>query len=256
MLVKRGAGRGVARRRLRSRRRRPRALRPHRERAAHRPGHPQPPAGPHQARLTVRAPHLRRPRSTPSELGRSQGAGAARPSRQKATAASATVVGRRRPARGRTPCTSWCDHAEDGVGEQLRGRCRGSDPRRSPSLTWLDGVGHRDRPGRLAQRRARTRSSVAANSNRLVAGRGARPTTASTARMPSSMRSDRIVDVGDGLLLAAAQVLLGVAEDLDEELLLRVEVPVEDALAHAEAVDDLGHRRRVVARSRRTARSA
>ena len=38
---------------LRSRRRRPRPLRPHRERAAHQPGHPQPAAGADQARLTA-----------------------------------------------------------------------------------------------------------------------------------------------------------------------------------------------------------
>ncbi len=39
--------------RLRARRRGLRALRPHRERAAHRPGRPQPPEGPPEARLTV-----------------------------------------------------------------------------------------------------------------------------------------------------------------------------------------------------------
>ena len=46
-----GARRGVARRRLRPGRRGPRPLRPHRERAAHRPGHPQPQAGADQAGL-------------------------------------------------------------------------------------------------------------------------------------------------------------------------------------------------------------
>ena len=57
----------------------------------------------------------------------------------------------------------------------------------------------------------------------------------------------RIVLVGDRLLLGHPQGVLRVAEDLDEELFLAVEVPVEDALAHAEALDDLGHRGRVVA---------
>ena len=51
----RGAGGHVAGRRLRSRRRRPRALRADRERAAHQPGHPQPPAGAHEAGLSDRA---------------------------------------------------------------------------------------------------------------------------------------------------------------------------------------------------------
>ncbi len=50
----------------------------------------------------------------------------------------------------------------------------------------------------------------------------------------------RIAGVLDGVLLRASQVLLRVAEDLDEELILRVEVPVEDALADTDAGDDLG----------------
>ena len=53
--------------------------------------------------------------------------------------------------------------------------------------------------------------------------------------------------VGDGLLLLAAEVGLGLPQDLEEQLLLRVEVPVEDALADAQAGHDLRHRRRVVA---------
>ena len=65
--------------------------------------------------------------------------------------------------------------------------------------------------------------------------------------MPELDAADRIVDAVDGLLLGPAQVLLGLAEDLEEELLLAGEVPVEDALADAEALHDLGHRRRVVA---------
>src|SRR5207248_296105 len=57
---------------------------------------------------------------------------------------------------------------------------------------------------------------------------------------------ERIGLVGDGLLLAPAQLLLGLAEDLAEELLFRREVPVEDALAHTQPGDDLGDRGRVV----------
>ena len=49
--------RAVAGRRVRPRRRGLRPLRPDRERAAHRPGHPQPPPGPDQARLRRRVRH-------------------------------------------------------------------------------------------------------------------------------------------------------------------------------------------------------
>jgi histidinol-phosphate/aromatic aminotransferase/cobyric acid decarboxylase-like protein len=54
-----GAGGHVARRGVRARRRRPRALRAHRERAAHRPGHPKPEEGAHQARLSALADQRR-----------------------------------------------------------------------------------------------------------------------------------------------------------------------------------------------------
>ena len=67
------------------------------------------------------------------------------------------------------------------------------------------------------------------------------------ARMPSSIRRDGVGLVGDRLLLAPAQVLLRVAQDLEEQLLLAGEVPVEDALADAEARHDLGDGRGVVA---------
>ena len=57
-----GGRRGhLARRRVRSRRRRPRALRPHRERAAHRPGRAQPAQGPDPAALTADQPGRARP---------------------------------------------------------------------------------------------------------------------------------------------------------------------------------------------------
>lgn len=58
---------------------------------------------------------------------------------------------------------------------------------------------------------------------------------------------DGVVLVGDGVHLRASEVLLGIAQYLEEELLLRGEVPVEDALAHAEAADDLLDGGRVVA---------
>jgi hypothetical protein len=53
--------------------------------------------------------------------------------------------------------------------------------------------------------------------------------------------------VADRLLLPAAKLLVRLAQDLRQQLLLRGEVPVEDALADAEALDDVGDRRRVVA---------
>src|SRR4029077_14686484 len=53
--------------------------------------------------------------------------------------------------------------------------------------------------------------------------------------------------LGDGGLLAATQLALGVAQDLEEQLLLGGEVPIEDALAHAQPLHDLRDRRRVVA---------
>ena len=67
------------------------------------------------------------------------------------------------------------------------------------------------------------------------------------ARMPSSMRRTGSGSVADRGLLAAAEVLVRTAEQLDEELLLAREVPVEDALADAEAGDDVGDRGGVVA---------
>ena len=65
--------------------------------------------------------------------------------------------------------------------------------------------------------------------------------------MPRLDAPDGVVLVGDGLLLCSPQRVLGVAQDFDEELFLAVEVPVEDALAHAEPLHDLGHRGGVVA---------
>ena len=59
--------------------------------------------------------------------------------------------------------------------------------------------------------------------------------------------ADGVVLIADCDLLATPQVVLGLAQDLEEQLLLRGEVPVEDALADAHAGDDVGDRRRVVA---------
>ena len=60
------------------------------------------------------------------------------------------------------------------------------------------------------------------------------------------MRRAGIVLPGDGLTLGLAHGAQGVGQDLAQQFVLGVEVPVEDALAHAEAVDDAGHRRGVV----------
>src|SRR5688572_930181 len=57
----------------------------------------------------------------------------------------------------------------------------------------------------------------------------------------------RVGLVTDRRLLAAPETLRRGSEDLEEEVLLRLEVPVEDALADTQRLDDLGHRRRVVA---------
>src|SRR5262245_40458821 len=56
---------------------------------------------------------------------------------------------------------------------------------------------------------------------------------------------ERIAGFFDGVLLRAPQILLRLVQDLDEQLILRVEVPVEAALSHADPGDDLRHRRRV-----------
>src|SRR5207245_11405251 len=58
---------------------------------------------------------------------------------------------------------------------------------------------------------------------------------------------DGIDLVADGLLLALAQLVVRRLEQLGEQLLLRREVPVEDALADPERGHDVGHRRGVVA---------
>ena len=65
--------------------------------------------------------------------------------------------------------------------------------------------------------------------------------------------ADRVGLVAHAVPLRPADGPLALAEDLHEELLLRLEVPVEDALADAEAVDQLGDRGRVVAVGRRSA---
>jgi hypothetical protein len=57
----------------------------------------------------------------------------------------------------------------------------------------------------------------------------------------------RVTLRADGGPLGPTQVELGLTQDLDEELLLGLEVPIEDALADAEPGDEVGHRRVVVA---------
>jgi len=70
---------------------------------------------------------------------------------------------------------------------------------------------------------------------------------------PSDGRADPHLDpahrvrlVGDRLTLRAAKLSLCVGQDLAEKLLLGLEVPIEDAFADPEAVDDVRDRRRVV----------
>ena len=100
--------------------------------------------------------------------------------------------------------------------------------------------------------RGAKRSSVRANSSRTKRCRLS-SSHATEAPDPRLDATDGVGLVGDRLALGPAEVALGVGQDLAEELLLGGEVPVEDALAHAEAVDDVGHRGGVVALRRRTA---
>ncbi len=68
--------------------------------------------------------------------------------------------------------------------------------------------------------------------------------------------ADRVGLVADRLLLALAQVVVRRLEQLGEQLLLRGEVPVEDAFADAQRGDDVGHRGRVIAPLREESRPA
>ena len=65
--------------------------------------------------------------------------------------------------------------------------------------------------------------------------------------MPSSIRRTGSASSPMRLLLALAQIVVRRLEQLGEQLLLRGEVPVEDALADAERGDDVGDRGGVVA---------
>ena len=67
------------------------------------------------------------------------------------------------------------------------------------------------------------------------------------ARMPSSSRLIAVGFVTDRLRLRPTKVVAGVFEDLDQQLFLGREVPIEDALAHADAVDEIVDRSWVVA---------
>ena len=84
-------------------RRRPRALRPHRERAAHRPGRPQPAQGPHPAALTRRAAPTARPPARPAAS-----AGAVGGSGQSGPAdLHPGLLDPARPGRARPPTRCW-----------------------------------------------------------------------------------------------------------------------------------------------------
>ena len=150
-----------------------------------------------------------------------------------ATAASATSS-QGRPCSCTQRAHQLGGDAEDGVGDAPSGSPSRISPRSMPSLTWRTASATAiSSPLRMAGAK---RSSVAANWRTAGAARGARPTTASTARMPSAMRRTGSSSSLDGLLLGPAQVVLGVAQDLEEQLLLAGEVPVEDALADAQAL--------------------
>ena len=161
------------------------------------------------------------------------------PWRQTATPASMPASSRMQRA------TRRLRDAEHGLGDEHRVDVGGSGPRRSPRAIVGGGVVDGDllAPAQL-RRRSRPRWPRTGTGG---TSRGARPTTPCEARMPRSMRSTGSSTSAMASLLAPAEVASGPPEDLEEQLLLGVEVPVEDALADAEALDDLGHRGRVVA---------
>ena len=235
-------------RRVRARRRRPRPLRPHRERAAHRPGRAQPAPDARQAGLSTS-----RRAVAPAAAGRAERQPAARPSRRADASARGSPRGRTtlppwppRPA-GR-PCSSTSTRARWSVTPRMAwastsGSSRRIMPAAMPAFTWGRASATAcSSPWRMSGAK---RSSVRANSSRTKRWRlsSSHSIDAADARLDAAYR---VGLVGDGLALGAAQVALGVGQDLAEELLLGGEVPVEDPLAHAEAVDDVGDRGRVV----------
>ncbi len=163
------------------------------------------------------------------------------PSRQKATAAVAGLVGGAALFEHEHPRQA-VGHAQDGVGEDegvVAPDHAGGDAR----LHVGEGVGH----GLLLALADERREPF------LGPGELEKDEEVAVGVQPCHRRPDARLDaadgiglVGDGLALGPAEVALGVGQDLAQELLLGGEVPVEDALAHAEAVDDVGDRRGVV----------
>ena len=117
-------------------------------------------------------------------------------------------------------------------------------PSTIPSLMWR--TASAIATSRLWRTTVANRSSVAANWTRLNELRCSWNHVID-ARMPSSIRAHRVGLVADRGLLAASEVLVRAAEQLDEQLFLAGEVPVEDALADVQARHDVRDRGRVVA---------
>ena len=241
MLVTEARGGRVARHRLRPRRRGLRALRAHRERAAHPPGRPQHQAHAGQARrsrLTIVAP--RRGRAIRPSPVTHAGAGEDAVEHE-GNGAVGHLVGRHVLLVHEDP-HQLGGHAQDGVGDEQRVGVADE-----AQLDAVADVAH-DVLGRhllaLAQRRQEPLLGDRELGELVVLGVLGRP--AHGGAHAELDAADRIGGVGERLLLGAAQILLGLAEDLEEQLLLAVEVPVEDALADPEALDDLGHAGRVV----------
>ena len=137
----------------------------------------------------------------------------------------------------------WRGHAEDGQGQDdrvLAAEQPGGDARAHVG----EGVGHR-----LLVALADDRGEAL-----LGAGELHEDEEVAVVGQPAQGGPDPLLDApgriglaGDGLPLGQAHGAEGVVEDLGQQLVLRFEVPVEDALADAEPVDDAGDRGGVVA---------
>ena len=193
-----------------------------------------PPRRGHSPRATNTSRWLPRP------LAQSTLCSANRPPRQKATAASAT------------PSTGAPRGGTSPPGGRPR---RGSPARPSPGRRRGGPVddGVLDVLGQIVQRDLLAPPDVVAEP--VVAGGHADQLVVVGVPVdPGQRGADAQLDTAHRITFAAdrgplgpAQVELGLAQDLDEELLLGFEVPVEDALADAEPRDQVGDRRVVVA---------
>ncbi len=167
---------------------------------------------------------------------------ACRPSRLNATQSSATSSIGKLPSIERVP-GQLGDDPVDGVGEQLGVAI--DDPAVDDAVLQMpDRVGDRDLTVAGEHRRERLVGRRELDDREVLPVLGEPGKGGPDAELDAA---DRIVDTLDRVLLALAQVVVRRLQELGEQLLLRGEVPVEDALADAERGDDVGHRSRVIA---------